>query len=399
MNPEEREEALAEEGERVEWKQSARQSEELLRAACALANDLGNSRRPGYLVIGKARDGALVGVERDLVKRDEEQQKLTNRLTSTKLFPSPVFSVEAVDEQGVPLLIVRIEPYPVPPVVTVGGDTVWVRKGNTTRKATESDLVRLRERRPERYQPFDYRPLSGATLGDLRLAFLQEMYRAARGDDRDAESFPDLERWLTKKELGRAVEGIWTPNAAALLLFGESPQSFLPGAAVEFVRYGGTDVDAGVVLRKAATGTLSDQLEAIWAQLSANLAQIPEPESGIRTPYGPEYPLDALKELARNLVQHRLYEGTHAPGRVEWFEDRIELSNPGGPFGQASEGEFGSHADYRNPTITRWLVELGYVEQLGRGIRRVRKTMAQNGNPELEVEVDGFTRLVVRRRR
>jgi hypothetical protein len=39
-----------------------------------------------------------------------------------------------------------------------------------------------------------------------------------------------------------------------------------------------------------------------------------------------------------------------------------------------------------------------HVEQLGRGIRRVRKLLAANGNPPLDVEVDGFTRLTVWRR-
>jgi predicted HTH transcriptional regulator len=73
------------------------------------------------------------------------------------------------------------------------------------------------------------------------------------------------------------------------------------------------------------------------------------------------------------------------------------FSNPGGPFGQAGQGEFGAHADYRNPTLTRWLVELGYVEQLGRGIRLVQRRLAENANPELEVETDGFTRVTVRR--
>ncbi len=132
--------------------------------------------------------------------------------------------------------------------------------------------------------------------------------------------------------------------------------------------------------------------------MSAHIADVPVPADGIRAPFAPDYPLEALKELARNIVQHRQYEGTNAPARIEWFDDRIELSNPGGPFGRASEGDFGSHSDYRNPMITDWLRQLGYVEQLGRGIRRVRKHLEKNGNPGLEVEVDGFTRVIVRRR-
>ena len=393
MTPEELREILAGESERVEWKQSTSDPTDILRAVCALANDLGDSRRSGFLVIGLAKDGSTVGIQEN---PDEAQQKLANRISSTRLFPTPSYGIEAVERDGKILLIVRIEPYPVPPVVAL--DTIaWVRKGTVTERAREADLLRLRERRPENRQPFDYRVLPGSSIADLRLPALLPMHSAAREGDHDPDSFPDMESWLTRKDLGRPVQGVWTPNAAAILLFGENPQAFLPGAFIVFARYGGTDVDAPVAVRKTITGTLPDQLEWLWAQLNAHLASIPAAGQGIRTPYRPEYPLEALRELARNLVQHRLYEGTNAPARVEWFEDRIVFWNPGGPFGQASEGEFGRYSDYRNPTITRWLVELGYVEQLGRGIRLVRRMLASNGNPDLEVETNGFTVVTVRR--
>ena len=396
MNQEEIRTALAGESDRVEWKQSAADANDILRTVCALANDLGDSRRRGYLVIGKANDGSLVGIPRDPTRQDEEQKKLANRLTSTRLLPTPSFHIEVVEEAGVPLLIVAVEPYPVPPIVEVDG-TAWIRHGTVTDRARNADLLRLRERRPERQQPFDYRPVPAAGIDDLNLSYLRATYFAARDADHDPESFPELEAWLSSKDLGRRAGDRFMPNTAAILLFGESPQRFLPGATIEFVRYDGTDFEAPVVLRRTVTGNLADQLETLWAQLNAHLASVPAPEDGIRTPYRPEYPIEALRELARNLVQHRLYEGTNAPGRVEWFEDRIIFSNPGGPFGQAGQGEFGEHADYRNPTITRWLVELGYVEQLGRGIRLVQRRLEENRNPPLEVETDGFTRVTVRR--
>jgi ATP-dependent DNA helicase RecG len=392
MTPEELREALASESERVEWKQSQADVSDILHAACALANDLADSRRPGFLVLGIANDGRIAGLPGDL---DQEQQKLANRLSSTRLLPTPTYNMEIVERDGKNLLVVRIDSYPVPPVVTVDG-TAWIRRGTVTERAREADLLRLRERRPENRQPFDYRLVPGATSADLRPSRLRPLYETARDGDHDPESFPELEAWLTRRDLGRIVHDAWVPNATAILLFGQNPQSFFPGAAIEFVRYGGTDVDAQVAARKTITGPLPDQLEAIWAQLTAHLVSVPASGEGIRTPYRPEYPLEALRELARNLVQHRLYEGTNSPGRVEWFDDRITFSNPGGPFGHASEGEFGSHADYRNPTITRWLVELGYVEQLGRGVRLVRRMLAQNGNPDLVVETDGFTVLTVR---
>jgi ATP-dependent DNA helicase RecG len=398
MTPDDVQTACLRESERVEWKESDRSdTEKLLQAVCGLANDLGGSRRPGFLVLGMRNDGTAAGLAYHDQQIDQALQSLVSRLTSPQILPAPSLNTEAVVVEGKTLFIVRVEPYPVPPVVTVRG-VAWVRRGTTTVQATEADLLRLRERRPEHQHPFDSRPVPGATLDDVNLPALRPLYEVGREGDHDADTYPPFENWLTQRQLGRPVGGVWTPNPAALLLFGESPQTYFAGAIVEFARYAGDGYDAPLVSRKTITGTLTDQLDVLWVQLNANLAEIPGTTAGMRTPYLPEYPLEALRELARNLVQHRLYEGTNAPGRVEWFEDRIVFSNPGGPFGRASEGELGTHSDYRNPSLTRGLVELGYVERLGRGIRLVRSLLAKNDNPPLEVEVDGFTTVIVRRR-
>ncbi len=385
------------ESDRVEWKQSLAQTEEIFCAVAALANDLGGRGTRGFLVIGVSRQGQVVGLRLTGQQVDEEQQKLSNRLRSTKLLPTPTFDIEALDREGRLIFVVRIEPYPTPPAVSVNG-VAWVRSGTTTVRATDADLQRLRERRPENAQPFDARPVRGATLADLDETRLQELHAAAREAAPQPDTFPPLDAWLTQREMGRPVGGVWTPNAAAVLVFGLNPQEWVAGALMEFVRYGGTDVDAPVASRRTIGGSLPNQLDILWAQIEAHVADVPASASGIVSAFAPQYPLEALKELSRNMVQHRQYEGTYAPGRVEWYEDRIEFSNPGGPFNRASEGEFGTHSDYRNPLTTRLLAELGYVERLGRGVRRVRKLLADNANPALEAVVDGFTRLVVRRR-
>ena len=291
----------------------------------------------------------------------------------------------------------EVSPYPVPPVVKVDG-VAWIRRGTTTCRATEADLRRLYERRPEQSRPFDIRALPEAALDDLDRALLNDRFSAERGADGDQDSFPDFEAWLTQQELGRASEGAWRPNAAALLVYGIDPQTYFPGAVVEFVRYAGDDVDSNVIERRTASGSLANQINILYLQSAAHIGETPASDDGPRSPFLYDYPLDVLKELIRNMVQHRSYDASRAPGRMEWYRDRIEFSNPGGPYGRASDGEFGDHSDYRNPSITRLLAAEGYVERLGRGIRRARLQLERNGNPPLQVETDGFTRVVVRRR-
>ncbi len=399
MTPDELKLLLNCEDDRLEWKQSLRDSNDVCEAVCALANDLGDSRRKGILLIGIApKTGQVVGINKRGAALDEEQQKLASWLqAATKLYPTPCYDIKIVTFEEKPVFVVTVDPYPVPPVVQVN-NVAFVRKGATTYRATDADLQRLRERRPIQMQPFDLRPIRGCTLEDLELSELKNRYEAEKIGLDDSDVFPSFEAWLSQQQLGMSKDNIWVPNPAAILVFGKSPQDLFPGAKVVFVRYAGNDVDSAVIHSKNITGTLPQQLHALWEQLNAHNVNIPVQEDGILSISLPEYPVEALKELARNLVQHRQYEGTNAPGRVEWYNDRIEFSNPGGPFGRASEGELGAHSDYRNPIITNWLKQLGFVEQFGRGIRRVQKHLEKNGNPKLEAQVDGFTRLVVRRR-
>lgn len=87
---------------------------------------------------------------------------------------------------------------------------------------------------------------------------------------------------------------------------------------------------------------------------------------------------------------HRTYEGSAAPVRITWFSDRIEIQNPGGPFGQVTRATFGTPgvADYRNPTIAEALKVLGFIERFGVGIAIARQRLAANGNPPPEFTVE-----------
>ncbi len=115
----------------------------------------------------------------------------------------------------------------------------------------------------------------------------------------------------------------------------------------------------------------------------------------------PDYPIVALQQLARNAVLHRTYEGTNAPVRISWFNDRIEIQNPGGPFGQVNRQNFGQPGitDYRNPHLAEAMKNLNYVQRFGVGILLARKELEKNGNPDPEFEVYDAQILVTIRRR
>ena len=91
----------------------------------------------------------------------------------------------------------------------------------------------------------------------------------------------------------------------------------------------------------------------------------------------------------------------NAPVRIYWFSDRIEIQNPGGPFGQVNRSNFGTPGitDYRNPHIAEAMKNLGYVQRFGIGISLAQKELRNNGNPPAEFQAEDTYVLVILRKR
>lgn len=397
MRPEDQDTIRRGEGPHVERKSSHKDRSVILQAVCGFANDLEGSKRSSFVVVGVDDRGIATGAYDSAKDADEAQQALANMLSSTQIIPHPSCPIHVLDQQGHTVFVIEVTPYEVPPVVKVNG-TAWVRKGTTTQRATESDLRRLEERRPLHMQPFDARPVQGTSLEDLDEALLRQRYQVARDADDEPETFREFVPWLVHHGIGSICDGRFTPSAAGVLVYGLSPQSFWSGAEVDFARYRGMDYDDDIVTRKRFAGSLPSQISALWDYLDALVDEEAQAERGILGEFIPSYPLVAVKELVRNIVQHRDYSAARAPARIALFNDRMVFSNPGGPFGQASEGELGEHSDYRNPLLTNLLVDLGYVQREGRGLRRVRGLLRRLGHSPLVVETNGFTSITLSRR-
>jgi ATP-dependent DNA helicase RecG len=176
-----------------------------------------------------------------------------------------------------------------------------------------------------------------------------------------------------------------TPTNAAILVLGVSPRDFFPGAYVQALRVSGTDLTSGIVDQREISGSVSDQIRQLDEYMELNIRhQITV--GGPRHIDAPDYPIEALRQLVRNAIIHRTYEGTNAPVRLTWYADRIEIISPGGPFGQVTADNFGfpGIADYRNPTLAGLLKDLGFVERFGLGIAIAQDQLRSNGNPPAE---------------
>jgi ATP-dependent DNA helicase RecG len=111
----------------------------------------------------------------------------------------------------------------------------------------------------------------------------------------------------------------------------------------------------------------------------------------------PQIPYDALREAVINAVTHRDYFEKGANVMIEMFDDRIEISNPGGLVKGLSRQELGKRSLLRNPSIANLLHEIKYIEKMGSGIPKMRRLMKEAGLPPVEFTCNTFFSVVFRR--
>ena len=111
----------------------------------------------------------------------------------------------------------------------------------------------------------------------------------------------------------------------------------------------------------------------------------------------PQIPYDALREAVINAVAHRDYFEKGANVMIEMFDDRIEISNPGGLVKGLPPEEFGKRSLLRNPNIANLLHEIKYIEKMGSGIPKMRRLMDEAGLQPVEFTFDTFFSVVFRR--
>ncbi|WP_283138523.1 ATP-binding protein [Rhizohabitans arisaemae] len=364
----------------VEFKESANDGKKIGQAICALANDL-CGRGGGDLLIGVDRHGRPLTEVRTF---DSDLLKVTEHRDSGKILPRPSMTVEKATFKGQTIIRVQVEASTTPPVRYDG--VVWVRPGPTTRKAHTEDERILAERRRAADGPFEGRPVPGSTLADLDLRLFQSTYLPS-------EVAPEVIEENGRPELLqlnslRLADATGIPTVLGLLVLGYDPSAFIPGAYLQFVRFDGGDMAAGIIDEQELRVNVVDLTERLVALMKGHLHTRVVEQSGFRERPQPDYPISALREVCMNAVMHRNYETSNAPIRILWFADRIEVSNPGGPYGQVREDNFDRVNDYRNPSLAAAMKSLGYVNRFGRGISRIQAELGVNGNPQAEFNVD-----------
>ncbi|MEJ2170402.1 MAG: helix-turn-helix domain-containing protein [Desulfobacterales bacterium] len=338
----------------------------------AFANTAG-----GKVIIGvDDKNRSPVGIAHPL----DEEERLCS-LIADAIRPRLVPNVEMVTVENQTLLVVEVFLSGLRPhwVNAEGPETgVYVRLGSTNRRADRELIAELR--RSVEGVAFDEMPMSDLSVEDLDLAALKSLFRGT--NELDEKELLTLR--LLKKDQGRLV-----PTKGAVLICGKERALLFPDAWMQCGRFIGRDkarifdhIDLHDHLPQAVDGILMFLKK--HAMRGADFSEVRRKDVW-------SIPLEILREVIINALVHADYSQRGAPIRIAFFDDRIEVENPGILLpGMTIEDMRRGVSRIRNHVIARVFRELNLIEQWGNGIPRILREAEKLGLPELQMEEIGM---------
>jgi ATP-dependent DNA helicase RecG len=176
--------------------------------------------------------------------------------------------------------------------------------------------------------------------------------------------------------LAQVSGGAIAPTVAGLLSFGLCPQLFRPEWGLSAIRVQGLSIADPVIAHEDFEGSVASLLQQGLDFVQSHSQSVPEL-------LGPsmsreEFPIAAVREILVNALVHR---DLRLPGRVglRIFDDRLEVSSPGGPPAPLPLAELAQRGGLslpRNPLLAAVSRGLGLVEQVGRGLPLARSSVS-----------------------
>lgn len=361
------------EGQRLEFRRSLADLEDGVCTIAAFANAEG-----GTLLFGVRADGTVSGVTLGANTREQVVNTIVDN-TDPPLYPQ----VEYLDVNGRTVIAVT---------VAAGHDRPHLAYGRAYRRvgAVTAQLSRYEQRRLllESRPRFDDQS-SGASLDDIDPArvrrFLEMAIRRGRLPDLSAD-LPVTEA-LRRLKVLRVVDDHLTPTMAGVLLFAREPQQFVPQSVVGLARFPGTTRGTTQIVDRAdVEGDLAETIDRAEAFVRRNTRIASKIYHAQRLEIT-EYPYPAIREAIANAVIHRDYWQAGSRAQVAIYADRIEVESPGGLLPPITVETLGHTPPvWRNPDLAGLLYRLGYIEQFGTGIERMRRDMRAHGLPEPRFE-------------
>jgi ATP-dependent DNA helicase RecG len=350
------------EGYKIEFKRSV--NSDLAREIVAFANSSG-----GRIFIGIEDDGTVSGAVLD--------NSLRSRIETTANDCDP--GIKVVMETVGNVIVITVPEGSAKPYRCTNG--FYIRNGATTLKLNTQDII-------------EFIKTEGRVKFDELL--VTDLDYATQLDDDAVKNYLSLSGITpvsnTDELLINLGVVVQTPsyvlNNTGALFFAKHPASVCPHATVVCVAYKGNQ-KVDILDKKEFSFNLIQNIDESISFLKRHL-NLSFEISGKKRKETLEIPEVVLREAVVNAVAHRDYFEKGANAMIEVFDNRVEITNPGGLTKGLKPEQFGTKTLARNPLIAALLNRAGYIEKLGTGIPRIKKEMLAAELPEAQFEFDGF---------
>ena len=375
----------------VEFKRDVVQNRDLAKELVAFANFEG-----GIVLLGVEDDGRVSGITRD------DPEMFVMNTCRDKVRPGfiPFYEVVKDVEPGKDVAVVRVSRgLDVHTLWHDNKNTYFVRVGTQSREPTPEELSRLFQQRGGFRA--ELRPVSGATIADLDMRRLRNYFVRVR--QQDVPDDGDEAAWKTLLFNTEVMvdDGV---TVSGVLLFGRTPNRFLPQAGIDAAAFPGASKDYAARERAALRGPMTPLLndggeiveaglvEQALAFVNRNVAIAGQLEvGGARREDIPAYPAEAVREAIVNALVHRDYLLSSTDIELSIYDDRMEIVSPGRlPNGITPARMLTGCRAARNQLIKDVMRDYRYLEHSGMGVpRKIVKCMREHNGTEPVLIEDG----------
>ena len=380
----------------VEFKRDILQNHQLAKELVAFLNLEG-----GMVLLGVDDDGTIAG----LTRKNLEEWVMTACRDKIRPGVIPAFQTIRDVEPGKDVAVVR---------VPRGGDvhsqwhenrnTYYIRVGSQSREPTPQELGRLFQQRG--MFRADLRPVSGTSIDDLDRRRLKDYFGRVRQQDVPIDD--DIGGWqnlLVNTEI-MAEERV---TLSGMLLFGNTPNRFLPQAGIDAAAFPGTEKDYAAKERLTLRGPMTPLMgtdgeilerglvEQAWEFVRRNISVTATLEDGVRRVERLTYPVEAVRETVVNALIHRDYLLSNTDIELAIYRDRMEVISPGKlPNGITPERMRAGTRATRNQLLKDVMRDYGYLEHMGMGVpRKIVRGMNEHNQTDPDLIEEG-ERFIVR---
>lgn len=334
----------------------------------------------GTIIIGVSDEGVIKGVS-----IEDIEEKIMN-ICRNNCIPNiiPIYKEIVVDNAKV--VVLTIPKGANKPYYTVD-NKYYVRVGTTKRIASREELMLLFQASGAVH--FDISSVEGTTKKDLNMDFIRDYFLKYNMFDLYEETEEAVDRILVNADILREGTNTKECTVGGLLIFGKKVGDRLPQNGISFAHFRGNDITEELIDKKQIAGNLPDIVEQALVVIKNNI-KTPSTIVGAIREEKEIYPAVVLREALVNAVVHRNYSIIGSKIRVLMFSDRIEFHSPGKLPNTVTIDKMKIGVSYsRNPFLVKYMENLRYIDQLGRGIPMIIKNMKNLGAREPELKEIG----------